>query len=584
MTTLIKDPIFKIPTYPSIDFVLLSSWEKTNYLTLFKNAAYSSQSSFKKGAAVGSLFTIGLVGLTSFKILLLSSVLFATFGGISFGVSRLLFSFFKNMNQEMKKQKERPEALQRINFDHLDQAKEFTKIDMVKGTATLDDLLHFCELKNEIDFQYEKTISKERLRAIISSIQNKTAALGTPKEGSTKLLEFYENIENMLLACIIKLNQEHQELMEKTGYKIPVAGSEFYNEYCMIQEARLNLAYDLSESKKGCGANWISEISLQYSTIVGHAKGLSFQQLIFKALADYRLAVAREYIYAQTRGLGDNAHYYAGYMQALGKEFGLIAGEQVIEYLRPFTEREIAFAKDHFYARYKLQNLVSVLENFFVTSAEHRELLVEWIKQQAGDWNKEKFVNEARQIYQEVKDLYSSQDYEISQERAHLELLKNCIRYARGSLKANDLEDNIEKCFEFPWFESQSKYIHPSPLYAKNTWKVFVQSFVKNHKHLIEILMDPSQHALIENKGKIDKALQQDKKISAVRRLLNQHELGGFDLSREYSEQELKDLLGEASIRKQQNAFLEKIWDDQEKIPSKVVLLWLLHSIGVIKY
>lgn len=217
------------------------------------------------------------------------------------------------------------------------------------------------------------TADKERLRtnlhAMIAKVNNRTAFLGTPREGSEALQDFYQNIENGLKNTLLTL-------AELKG-KDPAA----------FREKERQVVSEMLGMMNHCGGRYFSVSVRCYLT---HCKGLTltFEDDLLQSLAEYREVLMQ----ATIPNGANNVHDYNNLVRAIGRKYGL-PGYQVFETFEdPFSHVDVTHAERQFKKGYTVKSIVKEWLHGTFADGTFREKYIDWHKANlAKNWNRERY-------------------------------------------------------------------------------------------------------------------------------------------------------------------------------------------------
>lgn len=206
---------------------------------------------------------------------------------------------------------------------------------------------------------------REGLQLMLQKVTNRVAFLGTPKEGSPALREFYQNIENALKNVLITL----EELRDRD-----------LGAYRTMQKA---VMFDLLCMMNHCGGRYFSVSVCSY---LKYAKGekLTFADDMYQSLADFREVLMQ----ATIPNGPNNVHEYNSLVRSIGRKYGL-PGFQVFEsFADPFSHVNIEQSERQFKKNYTTKAIVKEWLSGSFAEGAFREKYLDWQKSQnAKRWD-----------------------------------------------------------------------------------------------------------------------------------------------------------------------------------------------------
>lgn len=279
-----------------------------------------------------------------------------------------------------------------MNPTHI-QTKE-TKLDAssVPASIKVEDLLtHF----DEINFRDptspfymnlgNQTPDKlrEGLKQFVDRVNNREAFLGTPPAHDTVRLEnFYQQIQDAVRLSLDKLETDLKTFRETNPGVDATQDPAIKKRYRDLLEDRARMIIDLAIAGHYCGARYMGDAMEAYFHICGEGEiSGTLQETIFQILAEKRLKIAKAQI--QTH-YGTDTHAFSKYMQNMGALLAIPGTENIIEHLsQSFNVEE---AMQRFFAEYTEECIIEAIQEKLHHSQHFRELVIDWLKNQRGQW------------------------------------------------------------------------------------------------------------------------------------------------------------------------------------------------------
>jgi len=282
---------------------------------------------------------------------------------------------------------------------------------------------------------------REILQAMILKVKNRTAFLGTPREGSPALQEFYQNIDNALKNILLKL--EELRARDRVAYKA-------------LQQA---VMFDILCMMNHCGGRYFSVSVCGYLKFA-RGQQLTFADDIYQSLADFREVLMQ----ATIPNGAHSVHDYNNLVRRIGRKYGL-PGYQVFEsFDDPFQHVDVARSETQFKKSYITKAIVKEWLSGTFTEGTYREKYIDWQKSQnAKKWDlaryapisahvailiQEKATRDTIIDYLAKNDIVvngSDQNYQqaIDQDQAYAYIAANIMDENSGALKVEALYDML---------------------------------------------------------------------------------------------------------------------------------------------
>lgn len=240
-----------------------------------------------------------------------------------------------------------------IKRPHLQRGQLDDKVEVPKQNVPLHRLLDFLEILPESD----REPTRASLQEMIRKVEAKEAFLGTPRQGSAALKEYYLTIQHALQNIIIKLG----ELKVQKSAQLPFFAKE------VLQE--------LKRASGFCGGQYLTQPVLLYLKVY---KGITFskEDKIFRVLAESRGLLAEGLFGSDWQGV----HSFNNFMRKKGKELG-IPGHKMIasfddQYVGDFMNADDL--EDEFILLYVMKIKDLILPR--IVDSELRDEYVDWHK------------------------------------------------------------------------------------------------------------------------------------------------------------------------------------------------------------
>lgn len=265
--------------------------------------------------------------------------------------------------------------------------------------------------RKEDNHTYSVAQLKEGLATLIHHVSNRVAFTGTPPAyDTTRLLDFYDQIESAIRLCLGRLEQEKEEFIKLHGSDVSQYNPSTLRLYKDLLEARARFAIDMAIAGMHCGSRYMGEAMTSYSTIVkkNASEQGSLQDELIEELAQARLQIANRHIenHLAPNYTGQSTHAYTEYMHALGGLLGIPGSAHVIEHLSQGMDR------DHylrlFFEEYTINFIIETIQNKVCKSQPFREKICTWLKVEAQDWDRQVHESQALELFHEIENIINS--------------------------------------------------------------------------------------------------------------------------------------------------------------------------------
>lgn len=240
-----------------------------------------------------------------------------------------------------------------ITLAHLQRGQLDDKVEVPKQNVSLHRLLDFLEILPESD----RARTQASLQEMIRKVEAKEAFLGTPRQGSAALKEYYLTIQHALQNIIIKLH----ELKKQKSAQLPFFAKEVLTE--------------LKRASGFCGGQYLTQPVLLYLKV---CKGIIFskEDKIFRILAECRGLLA-EGLFGNDR---QGVHSFNNFMRKKGKALGLPGHKMIAsfddQYAGDFMDADNL--EDEFINLYLMKIRDLILPR--ILDSELRDEYVDWHK------------------------------------------------------------------------------------------------------------------------------------------------------------------------------------------------------------
>ena len=310
-------------------------------------------------------------------------------------------------------------ASNEINVDHIKTEESSLDASHVSENIQVDTLREFF---NKINFDNEnapgymgegtrkceaRTLSKdeliERLNTFIYRINTREAFLGTPPGHDVpRLMDFYQQIIDAVRLSIYKVEKDVTEFENQNGMDYCSFNPEQQRTYNNLLEIRARLVLDLAIAGVHCGARYMGEAMDAYYSIYneqGIPNNKDLQGTLIEILAKKREEIAKE----EVQMLGPNTHEFTMYMGNMGRLLGIPGTKNIIEHLS--NDIDTYQALEDFFQKYTVDTIIKTIQEKIKASKDFREKIIDWIKDQAKDWNREKYYKDIDDIVNKVEDI-----------------------------------------------------------------------------------------------------------------------------------------------------------------------------------
>lgn len=241
--------------------------------------------------------------------------------------------------------------------------------------------------KSRVESRLEYSVEdlKEGIKTFVSNVNGRVAFLGTPPLFDTpRLFAFYEHIENAVRFAIHKSDQAIESFKANEGDNVEVYSENTLKVWKNLLEDRARIALNLAIAGKHCGARYMGEATELYLELTHQNSDNqgSLQQILQEILASQRVEIATAQI---QRYLGTDTHGFASYMSALGKTLALPGMSSVVEHLSAQLDKDRYLKL--FFQNYSVDRIIAAVQNAVKKSQPLREKIIDWIKDQRGDWH-----------------------------------------------------------------------------------------------------------------------------------------------------------------------------------------------------
>lgn len=260
-------------------------------------------------------------------------------------------------------------------------------------------------------------LSKYQLRSglekLVTHIEQRKAYVGTPPAGTPQLQQFYTTLENFIRFSIYRRLKEIEQLIERPKNKPPQGQSqEVFKKYDMALQDFTRMTIDLGVLGGACAARWMSGARFVYSNVAGASQG-SLEERVKALLARERETIAQAVIaQAQGANAGVDTHFVAAFYAALGTKLGLVGSQGVIEHLLPLSQAQQRHLSGGFFNRYTPNCIREVIQKAYKLgddpqqqSTEFRELVLDWFKEQVGDWKRLEYRAKLEEVIAAIDEL-----------------------------------------------------------------------------------------------------------------------------------------------------------------------------------
>ncbi len=333
-----------------------------------------------------------------------------------------------------------------IDLSHMKTSQTAIDVSRIPATVVVGDLKKMFE---EINFdkpgkdgymaptslQEGKTLHtkadlKKSLDVFIDHVKKRTAFLGTPPQYDTpQLMKFYEQIENSVRFCIDKVNRDLQEFYQRNGSDSGNYGEKEKKEHYNLLENRARVAINLAIAGKYCGARYMGEATELYhlfSSDESAVKG-TLQDTLNQLLAQKRGEIAKRQI---ARNMGAGVHDFGNYMDHLGQMLAIPGTENIVEHLSK------NFDTPHylklFFDEYNADFILDAIQEKVIKSNPFREQILDWIRDQAGNWDKEAYDKKVQTSLARIQEILGKNEVDVQNKSYQkLQVLKRLVAHCK---------------------------------------------------------------------------------------------------------------------------------------------------------
>ena len=437
---------------------------------------------------------------------------------------------------------------------------------------------------------------RTNLETLVANIENRRAVLGTPSRGTPQLEQFYTTLENFIRFSIHHRLKEINSLPERPSKKPPKEQSqEAFKKYDIALQGLTRMVVDLGLTAEACGARWMSEARYMYSNAVGVSQG-SLEERVKGLLARERELIAQAII-AEAGRLGRvDTHYAAAFYAALGGRLGLIGSQGVVEHLQPLTQRKQVELLTNFYNRYNsnliratIQNAYKLGDNPQSRSGDFRELMLDWFKEQVGDWKLEEYKGKTKEVMEGMRALKNSSQViapiPLTPLRAIIQKLKETDSIVLRSNQVIIRRDNQEVVYAtFQEFLTEVLTLDQikgvvvenlqgtqPPAFLIHGWKQSLISQGSLQENLYQYVRDSISQVVQPNEQLLNQKWHEIKEKSQIIRVFQEADIGVSDVStnllkafREGSD-DLQKLVEAFVNQDRKNAYLKEILQEPDE-------------------
>lgn len=359
-----------------------------------------------------------------------------------------------------------------INVDHIRTKELSLDVSRVPADVQVDQL---AAMLNEVNFEdhhapgfmgqgartegrtvFTRQQLSRNLATFIHHVKNRTPFMGTPPGYDIpRLMAFYQQIEDSVRLSIHKVNEDLR-LFRNANPGDPSSYQGIIQQtYHELLQARARVPLDLAIAGTHCGARYMGEATSVHSALYreGQVDGTLEDELI-EVLARNRKEVAQQQI---QQHLGNDTHAYASYMFYLGKLLAIPGTKNIVEHLRSLPNKQELI--DCFFKAYTPDTMIETIQQHVRKSAAFREKIVNWLKNQATNWNQEKYNALHIHYAQHIQRILNAAEEIDAKQIDHINLFRTVATHVMATCSdpqailtasGDDWEDFMREIFATP--------------------------------------------------------------------------------------------------------------------------------------
>ncbi len=449
-------------------------------------------------------------------------------------------------------------------------------------------------------------LTKDTLRSslenLIVHIERRSAYRGSPYAGTPELQQFYTTLENFIRFSIHRRLKEIEQLQERPKCKPPQGEpQEVFKKYDMALRDFTRMTIDLGVLGGACASLWMSGAKFAYNNVVSVSQG-SLEERVKCLLARERETIA-QIVIAQTCGSESsvNTHVMAAFYAALGPQLGLVGSQGVIERGMYFIEDKKQELCQKFFNLYTPHYIREVIQKAYKLgddpqqqSAEFRELVLDWFKEQVGDWKRQEYQVKLEEVVVAINELKENSvpinSIPLVPLNAVLDTLKTTgsiivrnnqivIRQNGAEIVYETFEDFLTGIFTIKELR-QVADVHfqgTSPVVLRNQWKLSLTHQSSLQQDLYKYVKDVIVQDARPSEAALNKKWQDIKEKSRIIGVFQRAEIGVSDVSmnllkafREGTDN-LRGLLESTLEQYRKSEYLKELLEEQDQIENNEI-------------
>lgn len=406
-------------------------------------------------------------------------------------------------------------ASKEMNIGHLKSISKKVDVSHVPAEVQVNDLLtYFAKInftdKNKPGYFSPNPGYKKWLELFVERVNGRIPFLATPPASNLpKLFEFYQHIENCIRATMHHVNQKIAAFEAENGTDYASFDAATKKKYNDLLEDRGRIIIDIAIAGSFCGSRYMSEATNAYFLTCGEDNGLdgeTLQTALIETLSHERRKIAEAEILSESQ----DVHDYAAYMSALGQELGIPGTENMSEQLKSFDEKDEKL--ESFFGKYTVNRIIDTINAKIKTSQNFREKVQDWMKSNAGDWNKAKYDEAANSIVESLEKMMKETHQATDVQNEQISILKQIAE--KVSIDNHPDWDEFFVNFiaheeakkilaeKFPNQMKKMQFVNSLKNAAKGSLRPIFEGIVKKQP-----LSDEKTQQIIEKSAKVKKAI-----------------------------------------------------------------------------
>lgn len=406
-------------------------------------------------------------------------------------------------------------ASKEMNIGHLKSISKKVDVSHVSAQVQVNDLLtYFAKInftdKNKPGYFSPNPEYKKGLELFVERVNGRIPFLATPPASNLpKLFEFYQHIENCIRATLHHVNQKIDAFEAENGTDYASFDAATKKKYNDLMEDRGRIIIDIAIAGNYCGSRYMSEATNAYFLTCGEDNGLGGETLetdLIETLSHERRKIAEAEILSESQ----DVHDYAAYMSALGQDLGIPGTENMSEQLKSSGKKDKKLKS--FFEKYTVNRIIDTINAKIKTSQSFREKVQDWMKSNAGDWNRAKHDKAAASIVESLEKIIKEAHQASDVQNEQIAILKQIAEKVSidnhpdwDEFFVNFMAHEEAKKILAEKFSNQMKkmqFVNNLKIAAKGSLKPIFEGIVKKQP-----LSDEKTQQIIEKSAKVKKAI-----------------------------------------------------------------------------